>query len=55
MIEVPVPRPRHNDQLFEPSFMAVRKHIDNLIHPPGQDHQKESPVLRLVARDPDVV
>jgi hypothetical protein len=35
--------------------MAVRKHIDNLIHPPGQDHQKESPVLRLVARDPDVV
>lgn len=55
MIEVPVPRPRHNDQLFEPSFMAVRKHIDNLIHPPGQEHHKESPVLRLVARDPDIV
>ena len=54
IVEVPVPRPRTSTQLFEPSFLSVRKHIDNLIHPPGQE-QKETPVLRLAISDPDVV
>ena len=54
VVEVPVPRPRSNEQLFEPSFLSVRKHIDNLIHPPGQE-QKETPVLRHAISDPDVV
>ncbi len=54
IVEVPVPRPRSNDQLFDPSFLSVRKHIDNLIHPPGQE-QKEAPVLRMAVADPDVV
>ena len=54
MVEVPVPRPRTSDQLFAPSFLGVRKHIDNLIHPPGQEH-KEAPVLRMAVADPDVV
>ena len=54
LVEVPVPRPRTSDQLFAPSFLGVRKHIDNLIHPPGQEH-KEAPVLRMAVADPDVV
>lgn len=54
IVEVPVPRPRTTDQLFHPSFMAVRQHIDHLIHPPGQE-QKEAPVLRHAISDPDVV
>jgi NitT/TauT family transport system ATP-binding protein len=54
VVEVPVPRPRTNSQLFLPSFMGVRQHIDHLIHPPGQG-QKEAPVLRHAISDPDVV
>ena len=54
MVQVPVPRPRHNDQLFEPTFGATRKHIENLIHPPGRE-QKEAPVLRIAKPDPDVI
>ena len=54
IVEVPVPRPRTPEQIFSPSFMAVRQHIDHLIHPPGQE-QKEAPVLRHAISDPDVV
>lgn len=54
VVEVPVPRPRSSTQFFDPTFLGVRKHIDNLIHPPGQE-QKEAPVLRLAVSDPDVV
>ncbi len=54
MVEVPVPRPRSNDQLFEPLFGATRKHIEELIHPPGRQ-QKEAPVLRMAKPDPDVI
>ncbi len=54
VVEVPVPRPRTTEQIFDPTFLAVRKHIDNLIHPPGQV-TKEAPVLRLAVSDPDVV
>jgi len=54
IVEVPVPRPRSSDQLFDPTFLSVRKHIDNLIHPPGQE-QKDAPVLRMAVADPDVV
>jgi len=53
-VEVPVPRPRAPSQLFEPPFMAIRKHVDGLIHPPGSE-KKEAPVVRLAAPDPDVV
>ncbi|MCU0752349.1 MAG: ABC transporter ATP-binding protein [Akkermansiaceae bacterium] len=54
VVEVPVPRPRSEAQIFDPSFMATRKHIDGIMHPPGQE-QKETPVMRLAVSDPDVV
>jgi NitT/TauT family transport system ATP-binding protein len=53
VVEVSVPRPRSIEQLFDPTFMSVRKHIDHLIHPPGQE-QREAPVLSLALPDPDV-
>jgi NitT/TauT family transport system ATP-binding protein len=54
VVEVPVPRPRSDAQLFDPTFMATRKHIDHMMHPPGEE-AKEAPVLRLAIPDPDVV
>ncbi len=54
LVEVPVPRPRSESQLFDPTFMATRKHIDHMMHPPGHT-QKETPVMRLAVSDPDVV
>ncbi len=54
MVEVPVPRPRDSGQMFLPSFLSVRKHIEDLIHPPGTAH-REAPVLRLAKPDPDVI
>jgi NitT/TauT family transport system ATP-binding protein len=54
IVEVPVPRPRSEAQLFDPTFMATRKHIDEIMHPPGRE-QKETPVMRLAVSDPDVV
>lgn len=54
LIEVPVPRPRSTEQMFEPVFGETRHHIDQLIHPPGRA-ETETPVLRMVKPDPDVV
>ena len=54
VVEVPVPRPRSEAQLFDPTFMATRKHIDEMMHPPGGEAM-ETPVLRLATPDPDVV
>ena len=48
LIEVPVPRPRDPDQLISPEFLATRKHLDELIHPPGQDEEEDKlNVIRL--------
>jgi len=54
MVEVPVPRPRDSEQIFDPTFIATRKHIEHLIHPRGGE-QREAPVLRMAKADPDVV
>ena len=53
IVEVPVPRPRHEDQLFEAPFVAVRRHIQSIMHPTGTQ-AAEAPVLRLLQADPDV-
>lgn len=54
MVEVPVPRPRSSNQIFSPIFGATRKHVEELIHPPGRQ-QKEAPMLRMAKLDPDVI
>jgi NitT/TauT family transport system ATP-binding protein len=41
VIEVPVPRPRGEDQFIEPEFLATRKRLDELIHPPSSQDEEE--------------
>lgn len=47
LIEVPVPRPRNVEQLLSPEFLATRKRLDELIHPPGQDEEDKLNMIRL--------
>ena len=39
----------------DPAFLATRKHIEHLIHPPGAEAKESFPVLKFSAPDPDVV
>ena len=48
LIEVPVPRPRSFDQLLSPEFIATRKRLDELIHPPSdEDEDDKINMIRL--------
>jgi len=42
LIEVPVPRPRHANQLMTPEFLATRQRLDELIHPPDAADEEEA-------------
>jgi NitT/TauT family transport system ATP-binding protein len=53
-IENPVPRPRNAGQFITPPFLAVRHHLDSLIHPHGQDHEDKLPTIRLTRVGDDV-
>jgi NitT/TauT family transport system ATP-binding protein len=53
IISVPVPRPRSQEQLIHPSFIATRKRLDDLIHPPSET-PRELPIPRLTAVGDDV-
>jgi NitT/TauT family transport system ATP-binding protein len=52
LIEVPVPQPRSPDQLLSPEFLATKKRLEELIHPPvvmGADGEKiEADKLNMV-------
>lgn len=48
VIEVPVPRPRDPEQFISPEFLATRKRIDELIHPPSdEDDDDKLNMIRL--------
>lgn len=48
IIEVPVPRPRNPEQFISPEFLATRKRIDELIHPPSdEDEDDKLNMIRL--------
>jgi NitT/TauT family transport system ATP-binding protein len=55
VVEVAVPRPRSFEQLADPMFMATRRHIEGLIHPPRTAETEAFPVLRMAVADPDVL
>ncbi len=50
VVENPVPRPRSPEQLLTPEFLAVKKHLEDLIHPP----EKEEPIRLTSLRMTDV-
>ncbi|MGB0665003.1 MAG: ABC transporter ATP-binding protein [Pontibacterium sp.] len=55
LIEVPVPQPRSPDQLLSPEFLATKRHIEALIHPPGEDTDDDHlNLVRMVKVDSDV-
>jgi len=53
IIEVPVPRPRRREQIFDPEFIATKKRLEELIHP-AQEEAKPLPVYRMTAVGDDV-
>jgi NitT/TauT family transport system ATP-binding protein len=50
VIEVPVPRPRRLDQFLDPRFLATKRRVEALIHPPTEA-EDELPLPRLAALD----
>lgn len=57
IIEVPVPQPRSPEQFLSPEFLATKKRLEDLIHPPqaepdiSSDHMN---MVRMVRVDSDV-
>jgi NitT/TauT family transport system ATP-binding protein len=54
MIEVPVPRPRSAEQFISTEFLAIKKRLEELIHPPGESAGDKLPTLRLTRADDEV-
>lgn len=48
LIEVPVPQPRSPDQLLSPEFLATKKRLEELIHPPEEEGEINSDHLNMV-------
>jgi NitT/TauT family transport system ATP-binding protein len=56
IIEVPLPQPRSVEQFIDPRFLATRKRLDELIHPPKNRTQDDYlPMVRMTAADDDVI
>lgn len=53
LIEVPVPHPRDPSQFLSPAFLATKKRVEELIHPPGQKPER-LPIGRMTAVGDDV-
>jgi NitT/TauT family transport system ATP-binding protein len=59
LIEVPVPHPRNPDQFLSPEFLATKRRLEELIHPPkGEDEEgingDHLNMVRMVPVDADV-
>jgi NitT/TauT family transport system ATP-binding protein len=54
LIEVPVPHPRSPEQALSPEFLATRRHLEHLIHPPGARATDTLPIQRLTPVGDDV-
>jgi NitT/TauT family transport system ATP-binding protein len=57
MIEVPVPQPRSPDDLLSPEFLATKKRLEELIHPPETDiaiNEDHLNMVRMVSVDDEV-
>ncbi len=48
LIEVPVPQPRSPEQLLSPEFLATKKRLEDLIHPPEVDTGLNGDHLNMV-------
>jgi NitT/TauT family transport system ATP-binding protein len=56
IIEVPLPQPRTAEDLMHPRFLATRKRVDELIHPPQkQSAEDRLPITRMTLVGDDVL
>jgi NitT/TauT family transport system ATP-binding protein len=55
IIEVPLPQPRTTEQFIDPRFLATRKRVDELIHPPRPHEEDRLPLTRMTAAGDDVI
>ena len=53
IIDVPVPRPRFREQSMTPEFLAVKYHIEQMIHPEKDD--ESLPMIRLTHVDDEIL
>ncbi len=56
LIEVPIPQPRSPEQLLSPEFLATKKRLEMLIHPPRsvEDESDHLNMVRMVRVDDEV-
>jgi NitT/TauT family transport system ATP-binding protein len=54
LMEVAVPRPRHPSQFLSPTFIAARRHLEELIHPPLEAAMETLPLRRMTVVGDDV-
>jgi len=55
IIEVPVPQPRSPEQFLSPEFLATKKRLEELIHPPAEDGNGDHlNMVRMVSVNDDV-
>jgi NitT/TauT family transport system ATP-binding protein len=54
VVEVPVPRPRHPDQMESPLFTATRRHLSSLIRRDRPAVADKLPVMRMTVVGDDV-
>jgi len=52
LIEVPVPQPRSPEQLLSPEFLATKKRLEELIHPPEEGDEISEDHLNMVRMVP---
>jgi len=55
IIEVPLPQPRNAEMLVDQRFIATRKRLDDLIHPPTETATSKLPMLRMTVVGDDVL
>ncbi|HVW22751.1 MAG TPA: ABC transporter ATP-binding protein [Opitutaceae bacterium] len=55
VIENPMPRPRTQEQLVSPEFIALKRRLDELIHgSPGEADEERLPVIRMTEAGDEV-
>ena len=54
LIEVPVPRPRTQEQFISPEFLATKQRLEELIHPPEEAEEDGMQMVRMTHVDDNV-
>ena len=52
LVEVPVPQPRSAEQLLSAEFLATKKRLEELIHPPAAEQEDNGDHLNMVRMVP---